>query len=129
MRHFIRSAYGDSRRSYGNDNVNPLQGGGQGNGAAELFFIALASILLPILESKVEGIKLFSAISLTAIALISVIYVDDSDFLIAARTPHETITSVLERTQKVANVWQESVHQTGGAIRPHKCRWTLVDFE
>ena len=129
MRHFIRTAYGDSRRSYGDDNINPLQGGGQGNGAAGPFFIALASILLPILESKVEGIKLFSAISLTAITLIAVIYVDDSDFLIAARTPHETITSVLERTQKAANVWQESVHQTGGAIRPHKCRWTLVDFK
>ena len=129
MRHFIRSAYGDSRRSYGDDKENPLQGGGQGNGAAGPFFIALASILLPILESKVDGINLFSAISLTAITLIAVIYVDDSDFLIAARTPHESVTSVLERTQQAANVWQESVHQTGGAIRPHKCRWTIVDFK
>ena len=49
MKHFIRTAYGDSREYYGNDNTNPLQGGGQGNGASMPFFIALTAIIIPIL--------------------------------------------------------------------------------
>ena len=129
MKHFIRTAYGDSRHHYGNDARNPLQGGGQGNGASMPFFVAISSILIPLLEQHVECFKIYSAISLTVLALIAIIYVDDSDFLIAAKHPTDTPQSIVRRTQQAANIWQQSVHQTGGAIRPHKCRWSLVAFK
>ena len=129
MNHFIKTAYGDSRTSYGNDTHNPLQGGGQGNGASMPFFVAITSILIPLLEQYVECITIYSAISLTVLSLIVIIYVDDSDFLIAARYPNDEPSKIVQRTQQAADIWQQSVHQTGGAIRPHKCRWALVAFK
>lgn len=61
--------------------------------------------------------------------MVVIIYVDDSDFLITTKNKHEQAKDVVKRTQHAANVWQASVHQTGGAIRPHKCRRSLVDFK
>ena len=63
------------------------------------------------------------------ITYIVIVYVDDSDFLIAARFPTESSASIVRRTQKASAVWRDQVHNTGGAIRPHKCRWTLIDFK
>ena len=34
MTHTVRTGYGDSTQTYGNNNTKPLQGGGQGNGAS-----------------------------------------------------------------------------------------------
>lgn len=115
MKHHIRTSYGDSRGYYGCDTINPLQGGGQGNGASMLFFVALTAIIIPILEQSVDGLRIFSAISLTFIAYIVIVYVDDSDFLIAARYPLEP-ASIFRRTQQASEVWRSQVHQTGGAI-------------
>ena len=129
MKHFIRTAYGDSRDFYGQDKINPLQGGGQGNGASMPFFVALTAIIIPILEESVDGLRIFTSISLTLIAYIVIVYVDDSDFLIAARYPNEPSSSIVKRTQRASSVWRDQVHQTGGAIRPHKCRWALIDFK
>ena len=129
MKHYIRTAYGDSRECYGNDNINPLQGGGQGNGASMPFFVALTAIIIPILEEQVDGLRILTAISLICISYIVIVYVDDSDFLIAARSPNEKAASIVRRTQKASDVWRDQVHNTGGAIRPHKCRWALVDFK
>ena len=67
--------------------------------------------------------------SLTVLSLIVIIYVDDSDFLIAARYPNDDPRKIVQRTQQAADKWQQSVYQTGGAIRPHKCRWALVAFK
>ena len=41
MKHFIRTAYGDSDFFYGANSIRPLQGAIQGNGAAAQIFVAL----------------------------------------------------------------------------------------
>ena len=55
MRHYIRTAYGDSEKFYGGDVHNPLQGGGQGNPAAPPMWTALTIVFLRILNSLVPG--------------------------------------------------------------------------
>ena len=49
MTHRIRTGYGDSDRHYGNDTNEPLQGGGQGNGAFLPLWLAISCILLSVL--------------------------------------------------------------------------------
>ena len=62
------------------------------------FFVALTAIIIPILEEHGNGLRILSAISLTTIAYIVIAYVDDSDFLIAARYPKEPAFSIVRRT-------------------------------
>ena len=54
---------------------------------------------MPILEEQEDGLKIFTAISLMVVSYIVIVYVDDSDFLIAARHPQESALSIVKRTQ------------------------------
>jgi len=128
MKHFIRTAYGDSKWSYIGAKNKPLQGAVQGNGAASPIFVAISCTILAYLERQVVGISAYSAITLTLFTLVAILYVDDSDILIAAVEKDETAYSVSKRAQKAATAYQNGVHQTGGAVRPEKCRWYSISF-
>ena len=92
MKHFIRTAYGDSEEWYSGTSSRPLQGGVQGNGAAAPIFIAISCVLLNYLEGLVTGMKIQTAISLAIMTITAVMYVDDADIIIAARNHNESKT-------------------------------------
>ena len=129
MKHFIRTAYGDSTWSYTGTPSRPLQGAVQGNGAASPIFIAISCVILSYLQSQAIGIQFMSAITMSIFSLIAILYVDDSDILVAAICNDESDTSIFSRTQKAATAYHTAVHQTGGAVRPDKCRWYSIQFE
>ena len=56
-------------------------------------------------------------------------YVDDTDLLIAARNYKDPINKVINRTQRAIKIWRQGVIQTGGALRPEKCKWYLICFK
>ena len=64
MTHRVRTGYGDSSFTYGNDSVHPLQGGGQGNGASLPLWLAISCILIAMLEDRVIGVRLQTAVTL-----------------------------------------------------------------
>lgn len=129
MIHKIRTGYGDSTISYGNDDTTPLQGGGQDNVAYLPLWLAISCILLSILEASVTGVYIRSSISLQLLIFIAIIYVDDTDILLTDYTGHDDIYDIFERAKKAAKVWQQAVHDSGGAVRPEKCYWSAVHFE
>ena len=128
MKHFLRTAYGDSAISYGGDLRKPLQGAIQGNGAAAQIFVAISCLMIAFLESECIGFHIRTSLSLTLISFIVVMYVDDADIMISASTITETIASLLQRTQHAADTWRIGAAQTGAALRPHKCKWYLIAF-
>ena len=129
MKHFIRTAYGDSTWSYTGKSNRPLQGAVQYNGAASPIFIANSCMILSYLQSQVTGVYFTSAISLPVFSIVAILYMDDSDILITATQNDESISSNVNRTQKAAASYQSAVYQTGGAVRPDKCRWYLIQFQ
>ena len=129
MKHYMRTAYGDSEWSYCGTSSHPLQGAVQGNGAASPMFIAISCVIISFLESQVVGVKIISAITLSLFAISAIMYVDDSDILISALQPEENANSIRDRAQKAASVYSAGVKQTGGAIRPEKCRWFLLSYK
>ena len=128
MKHYIRTAYGDSEWSYGGNMTRPLQGAIQGNGAASPMFVAISCVILSYLESQTQGIHVLSAITLTLFSLSIIMYVDDADILIAADKLNDSRETVQQKAQRTATIYQDGVRQTGGAIRPDKCRWYSISF-
>jgi len=131
MKHFMRTAYGDSNWNYSCGSPSrPLQGALQDNGAASPIFIAISCVILSVLESQTIGISVASAITMTIFTLSAIIYVDNADILIAAVDKDEDQISITRnRVQKSATVYKVGVHQTSLAIRPEKCRWYLIAFK
>ena len=58
-----------------------------------------------------------------------ILYVDDSDNLITVIQKDESTSSIFKRSQKAATAYQSVVHQTGGAVRPDKCRLCSIQFQ
>ena len=129
MKHFVRTAYGDSDSFYGNNLIRPLQGAIQGNGAAAQIFVALSCIMIQFLESQCEGFSIRMSISLATLTFIVVMYVDDADLFISAKNYSESISNLIIRTQTATNTWRIGAEQTGAALRPQKCKWFLVAFQ
>ena len=59
------------------------------------------------LEDKVQGVHIFSSITLQVLVFIAIMYVDDTDILLTNISSHDTISDVfLKAAQRAAKVWQ-----------------------
>ena len=128
MKHYIRTAYGDSDTFYQGDEGAPLQGGGQGNPAAAPMWTAVSIVILGVLNQLGFGVNIISAISLTVISFSAILFVDDTDLFVSGKSHKETIQSVCRRTQNLVNTWTEALWNSGGALRPDKCWFYAADF-
>ena len=127
MKHFIRTAHGDSESYYEGTPQKPLQGGGQGNGAAGPMWIAISVILLSIIATVPFNATIVSAISLATITMSAIMYVDDTDLLIIGNSA-DTTPSLTNKAQTMVTKWCSALWITGGCLRPKKCWWYLVGF-
>ena len=80
------------------------------------------------LESAVQGVHVYSAVSLKLLVFIAIMYVDDTDILLTDVSGSDTLDTIFKRAQKAVLVWQQAVYDSGGAVRPEKCYWAAVDF-
>ena len=97
MKHFIRSAYGDSTFHYTGDPDAPLQGGGerQGNPASPPIWTAFTIVILSLLSRYEAGVQVVSAISLSILAFTAILYVDDTDLFIMGKSYRAPVQHVL----------------------------------
>ena len=99
MKHYVRSGHRDSKTYYSGTQDKPLQGGGQGNGAAGPMWIAISIIMINIINSIGIGATLISAISLAAMSITAVMYVDKTNLLITVQK-NENSESLMNKAQK-----------------------------
>ena len=128
MRHFIRTAYGDSDQFYGGNDKDLLQGGGQGNPAAPPMWTAISIVILKILATYEPGVIMVASISLVVTIVTAIMYVDDTDIFVMKKE-RENLESLIRRIQKILDIWTNALWATGGVLRPEKCWWMLIDFK
>ena len=121
--HYIRTAYGDSSKSYGGKGAYklPPMGAGQGNGAGPQMWSVLSSVLF--LAMHMEGLSTEFCQKMTNkfISIIGFMYVDDMDLI---RLREEKDKHLLtEDLQLTLAYWNRLVKVTGGAIEPNKSGW------
>jgi hypothetical protein len=129
--HSIRTAYGDSDRSYSAwRSPIPLQGLGQGNGAGPAAWALLSTPIIAMMKNSGFGLSLASGISKTPLNFVCYAFVDDTDIIHTARhidTPGEDI---LEEVQSCVDHWEGGSAATGAAMQAKdKSYWYLIDFE
>ena len=127
MKHFVRTAHGDSSEYYEGSKSRPLQGGGQGNGAAGPMWIAISIILLSIISTLPINATLTAALSLTTLTISAIMYVDDTDILITAKG-NESVDDLNRNAQTIIRKWCRALWISGGCLRPKKCWWYVIDF-
>jgi len=126
MRHYVRTALGDSSNSYSSGGI-PFQGVGQGNGMGPCIWAAVSSVLFDALRGSGFGAKVRSPISEIFLALIGGGLVDDLD-LFSMADPHLHTEADVEEMQRGLDLWEELLRASGGAVEPTKSDWYRIDF-
>ena len=85
MWYFLHMGHGESSTYYGSPWLIPFQGGGQGNGAAPGFWIAISIVLVQFLTSQGHAEALSMAITTSAIMFLAILFVDDMDLPVIGR--------------------------------------------
>lgn len=127
MIHKVRTAFGDSDRTYCADNpefLHPIQGTCQGNGAGPSIWSIVCSTIFEVLHKQGFGSTFCYALSRGLYCLCGFAYVDDCDLFYLG---HE-VDEVFEGLQTMLTLWDKLMEVTGAAIAPDKCWWYLVHF-
>ena len=127
--HRIRTAYGDSKETYGGDNWDRDPSGiCQGNGAGPAIWALVSSPLLKIVREAGFGAKLHGAIGTTYIHLAGFAFVDDADtFQTGEHSEH--IDEIVHKAQAQLTLWEQAIKATGGGIEGSKSDFAVIDFE
>jgi hypothetical protein len=119
VKHQVRMAFGDLDTSFGGNEVIPMHGICQGNGAGPLIWAVISSPILDILRNKDLGTFLTTAITYKAIRFSGFSFVDDTDIQ-TARSNQEMWQEVVHGLQTSMNHWEGGLRACGGAIVPSK---------
>ena len=126
LKHYIRTAFGDSKWYYGADpNKPPLQGLLQGNAMAPPGWLAVSTVITKAMKQEGFGYDTWSMTGNRAITSVAFKFVDDSDLAISDDSV-DAETLIL-KAQRMLHTWEGLLEATGGALAPHKSYWYLVD--
>ena len=90
MKHFICTDRGDLEKKYEGTPQRPLQGKGQGNGAAGPMWIAISVVMLLILLTLPINATIVLAISLLTISMLAIMYVGDTNLVMVGDRNDDT---------------------------------------
>jgi hypothetical protein len=124
----IRTAYGDSTKTFSSNPLNPFQGLGQGNGAGPAIWVAISAPIIQMLYTCGYGLTFTTALSGTLVAIACFAFVDDTDVIHSrddVNTPGEAVAAEM---QSVMDIWEGGIRATGGALNPSKSYWYMIDF-
>ena len=127
MEHFIRTGFGDSETSYGNEEGPPPQGLLQGNGAGPAGWFSISTRLIKLLRDQGFGYKEWTLIRQRAVMLICLAYVDDTDLVHATTDTSKSTESLVQEAQRALGLWEGLLRATGGALAPEKSYWYLLE--
>ena len=134
LKHYIRTIFGDSELSFGGDlwavkvSDGPIQGLGQGNGAAPQMWAVVSTPVLEMLRSEGHCCFFKAAISGDEVSFVGYAFVDDTDQIVTSPEDDASFQEIAHRMQASVTAWQGGIRATGGAIVPEKSHWYLIDF-
>ncbi len=128
MKFFQQTGFRESKTFFGGINYLPyMMGLGQGNKAAPPSWIQLGAIMLTVFKQLNLGTIMHDPILDILIHSMGALFVNDTDMY----TWQENILDPGElwaQTQIEIEQWSCLLNATGGALKPEKCWWYLLDY-
>ena len=129
MKFFQRTGFGESKTFFGGPFYSPyIMGLGQGNRAAPPSWIQLSAVIVNVFKQLNLGSMVRDPITAETIHTMGALFVDDTDLY----TWREGILDpgeVWAQAQLELENWSCLLNATGGALKPEKCFWYLIDYE
>jgi hypothetical protein len=128
MKFFQRTGFGKSKTFFGRQFYFPyMMGLGQGNRAAPPSWIQLSAVMVSVFKQLNLGAMVKDPITAKIVHSMGAMFVDDVDLY----TWREDILDPGElwcQVQIDLEHWSYLLNATGGALKPEKCFWYLIDY-
>jgi hypothetical protein len=126
MSWYLKTAFGQSKISFGGAALDPYMDLGQGNGAAPPGFLAVCTLMINVYRNLGHGVTFIGAWAQDTFTLSVVLYMDGSDlFHMAIGTP--LLEEFLQLVQSGTNDWG-LIYTTGGLLKSQKCFWYMLGW-
>lgn len=89
----------------------------------------ISAILLTIMRDNGYGLDVLSCLTQLSLVIAGFAFVDDTDIINAAKSVDTTGEDLLIQQQQVVDTWEGSLNATGGALRPDKLYWYMLDYK
>lgn len=126
--HRIRTGFGVSKTHYGGDRNPPIQGLGQGNGAAPTGWAVISTPLINMMRTAGFGFQMLTCISKSLISFLCYAFVDDTDLVHTGQSVDTPGSDIIRDMRRFVQYWEGGLRATGGALRVDKSCWYLIDF-
>jgi Reverse transcriptase (RNA-dependent DNA polymerase) len=131
MKHYVRTAFGDSTKHFQAARVHPvaIQGIGQGNGAGPQIWAVVSTAILNCLREAGAGATFLTPLTQEELKFVGYAFVDDTDLLITGDNEAHGGDWTINAMQHSLKEWEGALRATGGALEPAKTFWYSVDFK
>ncbi|OEU11118.1 hypothetical protein FRACYDRAFT_246229 [Fragilariopsis cylindrus CCMP1102] len=128
-RYAIKTGIGISKETYQHSDESPAFGSGQGSGASAQGWTKLVSKLFDLHDQYGHGSKYEDPWKLYNAIIGMLGFVDDNN-ITNTGDEWETVQDIMERTQHDAQLWNDLLRATGGALNLDKCfaQVLAIDF-
>jgi hypothetical protein len=128
MTFFQRTGFGESRTFFGGAGIQLyMMGLGQGNRAAPPSRIQLSAVLVNMFKQLELGALVVDPITQDLIHSMGTLFVDDTD-LYTWKDGLLDPGALWLQTQLELTQWSTLLNATGGAFKPEKCFWYMLDY-
>ena len=125
---FLRTGFGLSDTPFRGSDDSPMMGLGQGSSAAAPAFSVTSLLQTRAYHRLGHCEPMYSAWSGMLLLLAAVIYVDDTDLLVRARSRTMSDADFFNQIQASLLAWGAVVMATGGHLKQKKCKVSVVSF-
>ena len=129
MKFFQRTGFGKSKTFFGGSLYSPyIMGLGQENRAAPPSWIQLSAVMVNVFKQLNLGSMIQDPITAETIHTMGTLFVDDTD-LYTWKEDSLDPGDVWYQAQLELDHWSRLLNATGGALKPEKCFWYLIDYK
>jgi hypothetical protein len=127
-RYAIKTGIGISKETYQHSDESPAFGSGQGSGASAQGWGKLVSVLFDIHDMYGHGSEYADPWKLYSTIIGMLGFVDDNNITNNGEE-WETVSDIIIRTQHDAQLWNDLLRATGGALNLDKCFAQVIAFQ
>jgi hypothetical protein len=127
-RYAIRTGIGISKETYHHSDESPAFGSGQGSAAPAQGWGKIISVLFDIHDKYGHGCKYEDPWKMYSLIIGMLGFVDDNNITNNGEE-WETVNDIIIRTQQDAQLWNDLLQATGGALNMDKCFAQVLAFQ
>jgi hypothetical protein len=127
----IRTALGDSLRTYNFFLSNPIHSTGQGSCASPAIWLFISSFLMYMLQAQANGMSMeYVKMNTFEKRLCQWIegFVDDTSIFANLEFGNNDLSELLEKIESDGQLWEQLLHTTGGELELSKCFYYILSW-